>query len=181
MVMLAKIVRVFDRIIDGCGIAGGVLIFLVVITVNWEVITRYFLGNPTSWVIETAEYALLYFAFLVAAFVLKREEHVRLDLILGRLSPKSQNMLNIITSIICSITCLLLTWYGASTVLRLFQSGDTTATTLMVPKFIIVAVIPWGGLLLFIQSMRRTFNYVQRWRSSLEDYEKQVDKPEIRL
>ena len=178
MRFLAKVLHVLDWIIDGGGVIGGALLFFLVINITWEVIARYFLGHGTIWSLEVAEYALLYFPFLVAAFVLKREGHVKLDLILSRLNPKKQYLLNGITSIIIVIICLFLIWYGTSVTLRLFKSGDTTATALMVPKFILVAVIPFGGFLLFIQSIRRAYDYLRKWREPVEYDEKSMKKPE---
>ena len=166
MRFLNRVFRVLDRIVDGGGLVGGMFILLLVAIILWEVIVRYLLGQGTTWAVEISEYILLYFPFLVAAFVLKQEGHVRLDVILGRLKPKTQYLVNLISSIVIVIVCMFIMWFGVKVTLRLFENGDTTATALMVPKFILVAVIPFGAFLLVIQSIRRAYNYWCRFQES---------------
>ncbi|MBW1774752.1 MAG: TRAP transporter small permease, partial [Deltaproteobacteria bacterium] len=88
----AKLSLIYNRIIEMGAFLGGVLLLFMMLSVTLEVGLRYFLGRPTSWVVEICGYILLYIPFLVAAWVLRREKHVKMDLVLGMLSPKAQSL-----------------------------------------------------------------------------------------
>ena len=61
-----------------------------------EVFLRTFFNRPQEWVMELSEYALLYITFLSAAFVLKKEGHIVVDLVTCRLNVKKRNFLVIV-------------------------------------------------------------------------------------
>lgn len=166
MGLLSKVIKIYDRIIDVTVIVAGVFLIFLMLSVGWEVTLRYFLGRPTSWVVEFAGYILLYIPFLVAAWVLRREGHVRMDLLLVRLSPKAQALINAITSFLSAIICLILTWSGVKITLYLYKTGYKTPTILMLPKWIISVIIFVGSFLLFIQFLRRAYGNLKIWRTS---------------
>jgi len=178
MKLLAKVTKIYDRIIDITTLLAGILVIFLMLSVGLEVTLRYFFGRPTSWVVEIAGYILLYIPFLVAAWVLKREGHVRMDLVLNQLSPKSRSLVDAITSVIGAIICFVLTWFGVKA--ALYFIGYQTPTILMMPKSIIIAIIPVGALLLFIQFLRRTYSYLGSWRAPAK-VEEPIEKPEVRL
>jgi TRAP-type C4-dicarboxylate transport system permease small subunit len=157
MKFLKKASIIFDRIIDLSAILAGILLIFVTLSVCAEVFLRYFLGRPTVWVVEIAGYTLLYITFLVVAWVQRKEGHVKMDLVFNQLNPIVQSVVNVITSLICTAACFILTWYGAKTTLYLFQTGYPTPTPLRIPKFIIIVIIFVGSLLLFIQFLRTTY------------------------
>lgn len=181
MKLLTKLSICFDRIIDLTQILATILLIFVTFSVGAEVFLRYFLGRPTIWVTEIAEYLLLYITFLVVAWVLRREGHVKMDLVLSRFSPKTQSIVNAVTSLISAIVCFILTWYGAKTTWYFFQGGYPTPTPLRVPKFIVVAIIFVGSFLLFIQFLRRTYRYVESLKAPPAKKEEPIEKPELRL
>ena len=107
----------------------------------------------------------MYIGFLGATWVLKEEGHIKMDLVVNRLNPRAQAWLNIVTSFIGIIICLIITWYGILVTLHLYQSGQYFAAYLKPPKYIILSVVPLGCLLLFIQFVRRTYGYIKDLRA----------------
>ncbi len=163
-----KLTNFFDRVMDLMTTVAGILLICALLMVSGAIASRYFLGRPIGWVVEITEYIILYIAFLVAAWVLKKEEHVKMDMVLNRLNPGAQSLLNVITSAISTIVCFIIIWYGAKVTRELYQTGYFTPTLLELPKFIIIGIIPLGSLLLVIQFVRRTYNYWKSWRASRE-------------
>jgi TRAP-type C4-dicarboxylate transport system permease small subunit len=161
-----KVGIIFDRINDLAVILAGILVIFVMLSVSADVVSSYFLRRPIEWVLEISEYMLLYIPFLVVAWVLKREGHVKVDILLNRLDPRTQSLLNVVISFIGAVVCFILAWYGVTTTWHLFQFGVTMPTPLRVPKFIIVAVIPVGFFFTFIQFLRRAWGYLGSWRTS---------------
>jgi len=164
--LVTKVNSIFNRTLGITAILGGILLGFMLFSVCLEVVLRYVVGRPTVWVTEITGYLLVYIPFLVAAWVLRREGHVRMDLVLNQLSPKTQSLVNVITSIVGAIVCLLIAWYGIKVTWDHYQTGFLTMTLLMLPKWPLLAVIPVGSFLLFIQLLRRTYNYLVLWRAS---------------
>ena len=155
-------------------IIASILLAFSTLSVSAEIVLRYFFNKPQVWVTEISEYIILYIAFLVVAWVLKEDGHVKVDLLLNRLNPRAQAMLNIITSGISAIVCLILTYYGLQVTVQLFQENYFTPTILHIPKFIFTAVIGFGLLLLFLQFLRNISRYWSNIRGEAtkkEDHE----------
>ncbi len=177
MKLLAKVGAAFDQTIGSLAIFAGVLTILMMLSVCTDIVLRYFLNRPITGVLEITEMAIVAVTFLGAAWLLKREGHVRIDVVIDRLSPSSQALLNSITSIVGVITCLTLAWYSANLAVDHFQRGVTTFTVLRIvtfPRFIIIAV---GSFLLSMQFIRRSYGYLRSWRS-LTETENKRGEPE---
>jgi C4-dicarboxylate transporter DctQ subunit len=178
-ISFAKIVRIYDYIITIAAVLAGILVIFLMVSVGLEVALRYFVGHPTSWVVEIAGYCLLYIPFLVAAWVLKKEGHVRMDLLVDKLGLRTQSLLNAITSIVGAVICLFLTVFGAKA--TVYFIGYQTPTILMLPKSAIISIISVGSFLLFIQFLRRTHAYLKRWRGIPEKEAEPLESHELRL
>ncbi|MBA7707404.1 hypothetical protein ES703_116276 [subsurface metagenome] len=175
MKLVRKLTINFDRTINAMTFLAGILLIFMMLSVSVAVASRYFLGCPIGWVLESSQYILLYITFLVAAWVLRGEGHVKMDIILNRLNPRAQSLINTITSAISVIVCFILTWFGVKVTWHFYQVGYFTTTLLELPKFIFIAVIAAGSFLLFIQFVRRTYGYLRSWRISPDKETKVVD------
>ena len=164
---MRKLTAVFDRTIDIMTIFAGILLTFATFSVVVTVALRYLLNIGVGWVLEVAEYVLVYVAFLVAAWVLRKEGHVKMDIVLSFLKPRTQSLLNIITSAVGAALCLALTWYGVKVTWNLFQTDIFTITVMEVPKFTITAIIPVGCFMLFIQFLRNVYNYRKSWMKGI--------------
>jgi TRAP-type C4-dicarboxylate transport system permease small subunit len=155
---------VFDRVIGVFAFSAGILIIYTFSSVCLEVVLRYFFNRPQVWVMETAEYSLLFITFLGAAWVLRNEGHVKVDLVINQLKPKAQTTINIFTSIVSAAVCLVLTWYTGQLAFDHLQRGVLSERMVNLPKGVLLAVIPVGSFLLFVQFLRRTYSYLKSRR-----------------
>ncbi len=155
---------IFDRAIKSLTWLACVLLTFAILAVSIDVVLRYFFNRPTIWVLEICEYILLYVVFLGAAWVLKEEGHVRVGLVVDRLSPKTQALINMITSIVGALVCLTLTWYGVQVTWNHFVRGVPSIEMLHLPQFLVLMIIPIGSFLLFVQFLRRSYGYLNIWR-----------------
>lgn len=155
MDLLTKLGSMYDRLIDGLAyLTGGIFIFIM-IAVTVDVSSRKLLGSPIQWVDEVTGYLLLYATFLAAAWLLKKEGHVSVDVVVERLNPRTQTWLHMIISILIAALCLVMAYVGVLTTLDVYRRGVFTVSFLEAPLALLVAVIPLGFLLLFIQFLRR--------------------------
>lgn len=154
---LSRLGFFFDYLLGIMAVIGMVILTGMMLVVCWEVVSRYFLGRGTVWVIEFCEYALLYITFLGAAWLLKREGHVEMDLIIIRLSRKTQAIVQGSVSILAAILCSVFAWFGSVVALDHLSRGILQPTLVAPPDFPLFAVIPVGFFLLFIQFLRRAY------------------------
>ena len=161
---LIKGSSVFDHLLDAFFFLGGVILAFIMLAVCWDVIGRAVANRPLTWVLEFSEYSLLYMCFLCTAWVLRNNRHVISDLLIVRLSRKTQLFLNTITSIIGAAICAILTWFGTLVSLEKLQAGAYQPTTIKPPDFPIFIIIPIGCCLLSIQFLRRAHKNFKTWK-----------------
>ena len=150
---------VFDRTMGALAILAGIIIIFIMLSIASDVVGRTFLNRPIIWVIEISEICLVAITFLGAAWLLKREGHVKLDILVNHLNPRSQALLNAITSIVGAIICLAVVWYGAKVSWDHFQRGLVAYSLLGPPTFPRYTIIAVGSFLLSIQFLRRAYGY----------------------
>jgi C4-dicarboxylate transporter DctQ subunit len=166
MKLLTKITAMFDTIINLLAYLSIGLFIFAWFSVCTEIVMRYFLNHPLVWVVEISEYILVYMTFLGATWLLKKEGHVSIDIVPMFLSPRNDALLNIITSILGAISCLAFAWYAGLVTWDHFQRGIYDLKFLTLPLAPLFAPLCIGSFLLFIQFVRRTNAYMEKWRKT---------------
>ncbi len=166
-----KFARIFDRINDFLvGIAGG-LLAAVMVVVCVDASLRYLVRHAEVWVVPVGAFTLFFVTFLSTAWLLQRDGHVKVELLLGRLKPRAQASINIITSIISALVLLIVAWYGLGITWDFYQEGVFELSMLNIPKAPLMVVIPVGSILLLIQFLRRARGYLGNLRTSPDNKE----------
>jgi C4-dicarboxylate transporter DctQ subunit len=169
MSSLSKTGRLLDRLMAGFAWLAGLLLAFALITVCMDVVLRYFFNRPTGWVLQFSEYILLYIPFLAAAFVLREEGHIRIDILLNRFNRKNQLLLNLVTSILGCLVLLVITYYGTLVSIDFYRRGVPTLKYVKIPEYLVIMVIPVGCFLFAVQFIRRAHKHFK----ALEGYEKE--------
>ena len=159
---LARLGRVFDRIVDVGGVLAAVLLIGAMLLTTVKVVFRYVLNNSLIGADQLSGTLLLYIALLGGAWVLRRNEHVTIDLLLGYVSPRNRWLLMVASSLIGAAVCLLITVFGTLETIDSIQRGVRIPAEIEMPRAVELVVIPLGFLLMTIQFVR---NAVDRIRS----------------
>jgi C4-dicarboxylate transporter DctQ subunit len=154
--------RTWDRLNEAIMILAGILLWGQMVIVNIEIVSRYF-GRPTTWVAEISSILILWIPFMIGGWVLRKEAHVKMDLLIEHLSPRSQALINFITSLIGVIVMFIVTVAGFLT--TLYWIGNKTPTMLMLPRSPIISIIFVGSLLFTIQFFIRALENLNRWKT----------------
>ena len=154
--------KIIDGVINFFAVIAGILLATMALIVTYNVIMRYFVNRPPVWAIETTEYIMVYATFLAAAWVLKHGGHVKIDIILVMLSKKRQHALSVLVCILGIVACGLLAWYGMKATYSLYSRDVIMMKMMPWPKWVLVAPIPIGILLTFIQFIRKLFGLLAR-------------------
>ena len=154
--------RAFDLIVDGGAILAAVLMIAVMLTTTIKVVFRYGLREGLIGIDQISGTMLLYITFLGAAWVLRREEHVTLDLVVGRIAPEARRQLLIWGSVAGALVCLAVAGFGAFETVTSWQRGIRIPAELEIPRAINLVVIPVGCLFLGLQFARRAWRHWRR-------------------
>lgn len=163
-----KLLRVantfFNSAILCFAILAGALIIFLMLGVSADVVLRYFLNSPIPNMQEIAQQTLLLVTFLSATWILKVEGHTKIDIMLSFLNPKARGIVNVITSILGGIICIVFCWYAIKVTWIDFQRHALVSTELRIPYAAIFLITPIGYFLLFIQFMKRSQAFLRGLR-----------------
>ena len=165
MKFLARLGRLFDYINIIMVVVSAILLLGLTFIVGADITLRYLFNRPLGWVKEVSEYILVGLGFLVAAWILKDDGHVKMDLVLNKVGPRVQTMMNIITSIISTIIVLTMTWFALRVIVDFYRTKLVAPSVLEPPKWILLTPIFVGCLLLAIQFIRRTYGFIGKWKT----------------
>lgn len=112
---------------------------------------RAFGGASQLWVLEVSEYALLFITFLGSPYLLEKNMHVVLDLVINNLQDKSKRLLQVINASIGFIICAVLTIVGIMVVIEQYQIGVREITVMRPLSWWITSAMPLGTGLMCIQ------------------------------
>ncbi len=156
------------RILAACesaAAAGAALIFVfVTLAICAEVLLRYGFNRPLTWVVEISEYSLLWITFLGASWVLRHGGHVRVDIALQYMSPAALRVCGLFSSAAGVAITLVLVGFGAEATWAAYVQGAFKPTGVDVPTWMVLIVIPLGGILLFFRFARLFVEYWSRQR-----------------
>ncbi len=130
---------------------SGIILGLVTVLVCVDIVMRYFFNKPIQGALESSEYGLLFLTLLAAAWLVRKEKHVRMELLVHRLKPVTQAYINGITSIVCVLICAVVTYYGILVVIDRYQTSHRLTTTLEPLSYPLMSIIPLCFFLLIIQ------------------------------
>ena len=135
------------------GLIGGWIIVILIVSMVYEVISRYFLNAPTQWAFEMA-YMLMGTSFMFGiAYCMQMGRHIRVDFVYDHVSLKKRQVIDLAGYVFLVPMLLWLTWgvweYFADAYRADETSGESAWNPIIWPfKFSLVA----GMVLLFLQT-----------------------------
>lgn len=125
-----------------------VLMSVLVLDVLWQVTSRYVMNSPSNFTDELAGFLLIWVGLLGAAYVAGKRQHLAIDLLIQRSSPKRKYQLEMIISVVIIIFAITVLIIGGSWLAytRFYLSVKSAALGL--PLGIVYLVLPLSGILI---------------------------------
>lgn len=158
-----KIPDLFDKAVDLLAVLGAIPILGIMIAITFSVILRYFLNLSLVGLVELCAMSLLFVTFLGSPWVLRRNGHTSMDVVIKQFRPRTRAFINMSTSLVCAIICFIMVWYGTQVFWTRFQKGTYLFSHVNIPDAYFLFVIPLGSLFLFIQFLRRSYKFFKSW------------------
>lgn len=134
-------------------------IFVLMILVLVEVVTRYLINQPLSVAEEYGGYLLVAMTMIGLAYTWKEKGHINVDLLFNRLPPGVQLKLRFVTLVLAAVLTVLLVAASISLVSQSFlfgtRSGSWLRTPLAWPQMILVLGSALLVLQLFVEIVRQ--------------------------
>ncbi|PID01770.1 hypothetical protein CSV67_11890 [Sporosarcina sp. P2] len=166
MHVLLRINKLFDSVINFMAILGRVVIIIISLLIIVDIVSLKFFSNQFSWILEVSEYLLVFLTFLGVAWLLREDGHIKLDLLLNRLSEKNRTRMEIVNSCIGAIISLIITVYGFLATWNLYMRDIKTETILEIPRSMLIVIIPVSFLFVFVQFIRNILSAINKLKIS---------------
>jgi len=98
-----------------------------------EVMLRYVFSSPTIWAHELTVHFFGAYSVLAGAYVLLHNEHIRVDIIYDRFSPRGRAIIDSVTYLLFFLFIVALLRYGIMTAWRAVELRQTVSPS------------PWGS------------------------------------
>jgi TRAP-type C4-dicarboxylate transport system permease small subunit len=140
----------YDRVLQWLAACAAVLLGASALAITLDVLGRNVGLGTLPWILEVSEYVLPLATFLVAPWLLRRNEHVRLDVLL-----RAWPWLNHVTNVVGLAVCAVLVLYGVRTILNSAQQGAMVFKSVVFPEWWLYAPVPLCFTLLAVEFVRR--------------------------
>jgi len=154
---VARYCRAVDRLNEWVGRFFGPIIVFVSAAIVYEVISRGAFNEATNWVNESVIYGSSAVYLLVGGYALLHRRHVRIDLVLGMVSPRAARMLDLVTLPFLVAYALALIVAGFGLGWSSFLQSEGTGSPWNPRIWPVKMCIPLAGLLVLLQAFANLF------------------------
>jgi TRAP-type C4-dicarboxylate transport system permease small subunit len=137
----------------------AVLFAAIIVVVGAGVIWRYLLASPLSWTKELSGYLFTWLIFVGAALAVKEAAHIRIDLLVRKLPPKLQRLLDAAHQVLIVLFLVYLVFVGWQYV---SASRGSPSPVLRLPMDLwVYTALPAGAVLGILFALRRAVRDVR--------------------
>jgi len=172
--MSARLAKIYRLVLVCCGGFAGLVFCAMAVLVSLDVVLRNLNIINFPWLLELSEYALYAATFLAAPWVLNMGSHVRVDLVVSALPRTAARICELLADLAGLAIVAIVGWYGLRVTQDAFARGDLVVKELVIPEWVLLAVMPLACLLMTIEFARRAILVV----SDDSEPESQFDRPQ---
>ena len=169
-----RYIRIVDRVTGGLGRFISWMALLMVLIGAYNAIARYlgrFIGvNLSSNLYLELQWYLFSLIFLLgAAFALREDTHVRVDVLYGRMRAKAKARINVIGSVLMLIPfCVFVLWVSWPSIRNSWAVLETSPDPGGLPRYPLKAVIIVAFVLLLAQGIAELLKDVKVLREGAD-------------
>ena len=152
--MFMSLSRAIDKLNDKVAsiVTWALLAAVIVCTIN--ALVRYLFNISSNAWLELQWYLFATIFMLASAHTLRRDEHVRIDVITGRFSKRTQVWIDLVGySLFLMPVCLLILWFGVPFALVSIKSGEMSSNAGGLIVWPVKLLVPLGFGLLALQGV----------------------------
>jgi C4-dicarboxylate transporter DctQ subunit len=152
---LTKAVFIITKISLFLGYISSGLVFIMMLSIVYDVAMRHVFDNPTIWADEVSGYFLVAITFLGAAYTLTVDGHIRIETFVERLKKKKKKGFELIINILSLSFLVVFGVQAFRLTVDSYMSGTRAPTLLRMPYYIPQLLIAIGLTWLCLQMVIR--------------------------
>ncbi len=160
---LFRIIEWFSDYISGALMAWSIFVLMIMVLV--EVVTRYIMNQPLSLADEYGGYMLVAMTMIGLAYTWKEKGHIYVDLVVNRLPASLQMKFRFVTLMLAMILSVLLVAASWELVSQSFLFGARSGSWLRTPLAWPQMTLILGAVLLVAQLLVEIVRLVRRLAS----------------
>jgi TRAP-type mannitol/chloroaromatic compound transport system permease small subunit len=130
------------------------LILVVVLISAGNAVSRFTLNLSSNAMLEIQWYLFSAIFLFCSAYVLKRNEHIRIDVIAGRLSERAQNWIDVFGILVFLLPmALMIGWLSWPVFMNAWNSGEMSPNPGGLVRWPVRLMMPIGFALLILQGV----------------------------
>ncbi len=162
--MIERISAAWGRLLNGLAFAACAVVLLMTLMICADVLLRNVRLIPgvqgLAWSNEVSEWMLYLVTMLSAPWLLRRGQHIRVDILLRAIPSKAGWYCEWVADTLGLACCVAMAYYGSRAVLASFNGESLSIKTLVMPEWWILAPLPIAFVLLAVEMtfrMRRLY------------------------
>jgi TRAP-type transport system small permease protein len=145
----------FARLLDALAALAALILLAMVAMVTADIVLRNIADRGLIWANEISEYALYVMTLLTAPWLLRRGQHVRLDIILTLVPQRVAWLMEALGDVLGFAVSLIMVGYGTAMTLDSARIGAITIKNLVFPEWWLLALLPAAFVLVAIEFVFR--------------------------
>ena len=151
---LLAMARLIDALSERTGKAVSWLVLIAVLVSTLNALVRYLFNYSSNAFLETQWYLFAAVFLLGASWTLKRNEHIRIDVVVGRFSPRVHTWIDILGGLFFLLPlCLVVLYSGVPFFIDALKSGEMSSNAGGLILWPAKLLIPIGFALLLLQGL----------------------------
>ncbi|MBI4998494.1 MAG: TRAP transporter small permease subunit [Rhodocyclales bacterium] len=151
---MLKLAGGIDAVNERVGRAAIWLVLVVVLISAGNAVSRFAFNLSSNAMLEIQWYLFSAIFLFCAAYVLKRNEHIRIDVIAGRLSERAQNWIDVFGIVVFLLPmALIVGWLSWPVFMNAWNSGEMSSNPGGLVRWPVRLMLPIGFALLILQAI----------------------------
>ena len=148
-----RVLRLIDTFTEWSGKTLSYFVYFIIILLMYEIILRYFFDLPTPWVHESSKLIFGAASVLMGAYCLLHHQHIRIDVIYGRFSPRTRAAIDCFTLAVIMFFCTLQVIHGIPFARQAFELQEVPIMAFKPLLWPEKAAIPVAGAMVVLQAI----------------------------
>lgn len=158
--------RVFERLLDVFAALSAAALAFMAVAICYEVALRQVFQVVPVWVNDVTAFILLGVTFAGGAYVLARDGHTRVDILLPLIKGRPRAVLDLVSTLLGFAAAAVLAAAAFYSVLDNYERGTRVVRALQFEKWIVLTPILIGSVLIAITFLQAAWRILRDrvWR-----------------
>lgn len=147
------IIKCIDTINKYLGEIAKWALAVIMMSMVYEVVARYFFNSPTIWATDISEQGMIILGSIGGAYSYLYDDFVRVDVLYERLDLRKKALVDIVTFFIFALFAIFLITQCYSAAIHAWKLNMRTPTLMAIPLYPGKILVCIGAVLLFLQGI----------------------------